>query len=163
EGQRVEIIVVHAAVDHVYAGQAANRLHVDDVAIHHQVAPLHQLDAHLLREETVLEIGAIVNAGREQHDDRRAVAAGRERAMDLEAPGRLQADHLPPEMLAVVNQRAGDAAVFEDALRSVYVLQEQVECKNALAQAALDVTPLGAGQDARNQVEGEESFSAAAV
>ena len=35
-----------------------------------QVAALHDLDAHLAGEEGVLEVGAVVDAGREQHADR---------------------------------------------------------------------------------------------
>ena len=179
------------AIDHVHARQAANRLHVDDVAIHHQIAPFHQLHPHLLRQEAVLEVGAVVDAGREQHDHRRAVAARGKRSQDLaelagivadrqhivhvkdvgkrarhhgailqhvgdaagrahvvfqhqvitglgiadqidtsdvrvNSRGRLQADHLAAEMLAGVHQRAGDAPVLENALRSVYILQKQV-------------------------------------
>ena len=41
-----------------------------------EVAALDQLDAHLPREEGVLEVGRVEDAGRQQHDVGRAGAAG---------------------------------------------------------------------------------------
>ncbi len=57
-------------VDHVHALGAARRAHVDDVVAHEQVLAFDELDAHLLRQERVLEVGAVVGAGRQQHDGR---------------------------------------------------------------------------------------------
>ena len=68
EGERVQELVIHAPVDHIDALQAVNGFHVNDAAIHDQVAAFDQFDAHLLREEAVLEVGAVVNAGRQQDD-----------------------------------------------------------------------------------------------
>ena len=68
EDQRVEEVVVYPPVDHVDPLRAARGLHVHDAVVHKQIAPLDQADAHLLRQERVLEIGAVVDAGREQHD-----------------------------------------------------------------------------------------------
>ncbi len=76
--QRIQKIVVHAAVDHVHPLQSVDRLHVHDAAIHDQVAAFHQLDAHLLRQEAVLEISAVVDARRQQHDLRVRFAARRQ-------------------------------------------------------------------------------------
>jgi len=59
-----------------------DRLHVHDAAIHHQVAPLHQLDAHLPRQKAVFEVGAVVNSRREQHDLRVVFSARRKAAQD---------------------------------------------------------------------------------
>ena len=70
ERQRVEEVVVDAAVDHVHALQAARRPHEDAVLIDDQVAALDQLDAHPLGEEAVLEVGRVVHARAEQHDGR---------------------------------------------------------------------------------------------
>ena len=53
--------------------------------------------------------------------------------------------------------------VLQDALRSVDVLQEQIQRDDALREPALDAVPLGARNDARNQVEGEQALGAAAV
>ncbi len=62
---RVEEVVVDAAVDHVDPPRALRRAHEDEVVLDEQVLPLDQLDAHLLRQEGVLEVGAVVHAGRQ--------------------------------------------------------------------------------------------------
>jgi hypothetical protein len=77
EGQRVEEVVVDAAVDHVDALGAARGAHVDEVVLDEQVLALDQLHAHLLREEGVLEVGRVVHAGREHHH--RGLGRGRRR------------------------------------------------------------------------------------
>ena len=82
KGQRIEKFVIDAPVDHVHPRQPADRLHVNDAAIHDQVAPFDQLDAHLLREEAVFEVGAVVNARRQQDDLRVVFAARRKAAQD---------------------------------------------------------------------------------
>ncbi len=53
----IQEIVVDAAVDHVHALQAFGGAHEDVAIVHHQVAALHQLHAHLLGQEAVLKIG----------------------------------------------------------------------------------------------------------
>ena len=176
----------------------------------------------------MLEIGAVVDARRQQHDHRIAHAARRKRPQDLAQLGRIvpdrqhlvlmervgegarhdgavfehvgdaarrahvvfehqvlagfriadqvdagdvrvdpggrpEPDHLPPEMLAGVDQRPRNSPVLENLLRPVDVLQEQVERDHALAEPALDVVPLGARQDARREVEGEKPLGAAPV
>ena len=75
ECQRIEEVVVHAPVDHVDAAQAGRRPHVDDVVVDEQVAPFDERNAHLPREERVLEVGRVADAGR-QHDDRRVGTVG---------------------------------------------------------------------------------------
>ena len=70
EGQRVEEVVVDAAIDHVDALEALGGAHVDEIVAHDQVAPLHQLDAELVGQERVLVIGRVELAGRQHHDDR---------------------------------------------------------------------------------------------
>ena len=62
EGKRVEEGVVDAAVDHVDLAGPLGRAHADLVVAHEEVAALDQLDAHLLGQERVLEIGAVVAA-----------------------------------------------------------------------------------------------------
>ena len=74
------------------------RAHVDAVVEHEEVAPLDQLDPHLLRQEGVLEVGRVVDAGRQQHDGRarrrarrraaRARAGSRAAARSSESTGR---------------------------------------------------------------------------
>ena len=68
EADRIEELVVHAAVDHVDAAQSLGGPHVDHTRLHHQVLALHQLHAHLLCQEGVFEIGGVVDAGGEHHD-----------------------------------------------------------------------------------------------
>ena len=48
--------------------------------------------------------------------------------------------------------------VAQDALVVVDVVEEEVERGDALAQPALDVLPLGARDDARDQVEREDAL-----
>ena len=62
--QRVEEIVVDAPVDDVDPLRARGGAHVEHVVVDEQVLPLDQLDAHLLGEEGVLEVGAVVGARR---------------------------------------------------------------------------------------------------
>ena len=66
ERQRIEKIVVHPAIDDVDPAQARGCPHVDDVVVHQQVASFDQLDAHLLGQERVLEIGGVEDARREK-------------------------------------------------------------------------------------------------
>ena len=76
EVQRVEELVVDAAVHDVDALFAARRPHVEHVVAADEVAALDELDAHLPGEERVLEVRRVVHARREQ-DDRRVVDATR--------------------------------------------------------------------------------------
>ena len=77
EHARIEEVVVHAAVDHVHPLRTAGGAHVDEAVLEEQVLPLDQLHAHLLGQEGVLEVGAVVHAGGEHHH--RGIA-GRDRA-----------------------------------------------------------------------------------
>ena len=76
ELQRVEELVVDAAVDHVDAGRAGGGAHPHPAARAEQVAALDELDAHQAGEQGVLEVGGVVDAGGE-HDDRRVLDAVR--------------------------------------------------------------------------------------
>ena len=57
-------------------------LHIDHVIDYHEIAPFHQLDTHLLGEEAVFEVRAVIETGREQHDDGALAAAGRKAAQN---------------------------------------------------------------------------------
>ena len=78
--QRIAEVVVHAPVDHVDALQPVGGAHVDDVVVRHQVAALHQVDAHLARQIGVLKVRGVEDARREQHDIRLRPALRRQRA-----------------------------------------------------------------------------------
>ena len=74
--------VVDAAVDDVDPLESRGGAHRHDVVVDDQVAALDQLDAHLGREEDVLEVGGVVDARGEHHDG--GVVAGRRRADSLQ-------------------------------------------------------------------------------
>ena len=101
EHDRVEEVVVDAAVDHVDALEAVGGAHRHDVVVDDEVATLDQLHAHLPGEEGVLEVGGVVHARREH--DHRGVGVGARRA---DPPERVE------ERRAVVVDRA-DAVVVE--------------------------------------------------
>ena len=83
EDQGIDEVVIDAAIDHVDALQARGGAGIDDIVVDQEVAALHQLHAHLARQEGVLEIGAVEDAGRQHRDgnvfvERRQGAQGRQ-------------------------------------------------------------------------------------
>ena len=68
EDQRIAEVVVDAAIDDVDALEAVSGAHVDDIVVRDEVAAFHEVDAHLAGEISVLEVGGIEDARREQHD-----------------------------------------------------------------------------------------------
>ena len=70
ELERVDEVVVEPPVDRVHPLQAGGRAHVTDRVAHDEVGCLDELDAHLAREERVLEVRAVQRA-RGPHDDGR--------------------------------------------------------------------------------------------
>ena len=66
ETERIEEIVVNAAIDDIDAAQAGGGAHVDDVVVDEKVAAFDQFDAHLLGEKCVFEIGGVGDAGSEE-------------------------------------------------------------------------------------------------
>ena len=67
ECQRIQEVVVHAAVDDVHTAQAGGRPHVHDVVVDEQIPAFDQCDAHFAREKGMFEIGGVADAGREHH------------------------------------------------------------------------------------------------
>ncbi len=67
EAQRIQKIIIHPAVNHIHSPKPRCRPHVHDVVVHQQVAPFHQLDAHLLRQKRVFEISRVRNSGRQEN------------------------------------------------------------------------------------------------
>ena len=80
EDERIDEVVVDAAVDDVDALEAVGGAHVDDVVVGDEVAAFDQLDAHLAGEVGVLEVGGVEDAGGEQDDVGLGAAFGGERA-----------------------------------------------------------------------------------
>ena len=227
----VKKIIVHAAVDDMHALQPARSAHVDEAALHHQVLPLNQLHAHLLRKEGVLEIRAVEHAGREHHHRGRgcagrcagtqgveqqvgvmghgchlvhaeqlgeqphhhaavlqhvAHAAGHAQvvlqhvvhalalrvgsAHDVDASNvridvarHLDACHLGAVLGVVQHQVRRDEARTQDVLAVVDIVDEAVERRHALHQPALHARPLLRRNDARHQVERDQSLVARAA
>ena len=85
EHQRVEEGIVDAPVDDVDLLEAQRRLHHQRAVDDDEVLALHQLDAHLVGKERVLEVGAVVDAGGEHDDGGLAVEAGRRDAFQRQA------------------------------------------------------------------------------
>jgi hypothetical protein len=118
------------AVDGVDLLEPLGRAHEDLLVLHDEVLPFHDLDAHLPRQEGMLEVGAIINAGREQHDGRCPAVAGRDVLQDGE------------EVLRVVIDRPhADAAekIGEGALHRHPVFQQVGDAGGAAAIVFQDV------------------------
>ena len=139
ELQRVDEVVVEAAVDRVHAPQPGGRAHVEDVVAHDEVGGLDQLDAHLTREERVLEVGRVHRAGRPDDDGRLVLGARRDAAQAGEQQLRVVIDRPDAVVLEelrhqarhrhAVLQHVGDArrradVVLQDLPRAVGVADE---------------------------------------
>ena len=112
ELERVDEVVVQAAVDGVDALQAVGRAHVDDVVADDEVGRLDELDAHLAREERVLEVGGVQRPGRPDDDGGLALGGGRDGAQRGEQELRVVVDR--PH--AVLVEEAGQQARHRDAV-----------------------------------------------
>ena len=102
ELQRVEVLVVDAAVDHVHRHLALGGAQEDVGAVADEVAPLHQVHAHEAGQQRVLVEGRVVHA-RGEHDHRRVLHRGRRGAAQrVDQAGRVVGHHLnglAPEQL----------------------------------------------------------------
>ncbi len=110
----IDELIVDAAIDDVDALQAFGGPHIDDIVLDEEVGALRQRHTHLLGEIGVLEIGRIIDAGR-QNDDVRLVTAVRRDVLQ-----RLV------EMVAIVADRADlqrMEGVGQDALEHGAVFQ----------------------------------------
>ena len=80
EGQRIEKFVVDPAIDHVDPLRPLGGAHIDKPVTHKQIAPLYQLDSHLVGDKGMFEISTVIKT-RRQHDDGRLIdGLGRRRA-----------------------------------------------------------------------------------
>ena len=55
------------AINHMHGLQTFCRAHVDPRVAHHQITPFNNLNAHLASQVSMLEVGAIIRAGSQQH------------------------------------------------------------------------------------------------
>src|SRR5207302_1346736 len=51
-----------------HAPQSGGRAHIDDVVVNQKIAAFHELNAHLLSQERVLEVRRVENSRRQQND-----------------------------------------------------------------------------------------------
>ena len=79
---------------------------------------------------------------------------------DVDVARHLQSAHLPPVVLAAIDQLARDDAVVEDFGVGVDIAQKEIERGDALREAALDAVPLLRRDEARQQVVGEDALGA---
>ena len=94
ELQRVEILVVDAAVDHVHRDLALGGAQEDVGAVAHEVPPLHEVHAHEARQQRVLVERRVVHT-RRQHDHRRVLHRRRRGAAQrVDQASRVVRDHL---------------------------------------------------------------------
>ena len=148
ERLRVEEQVVDAPVDDVDPLGAVDRAHVAAVVVgDEQIGALHQLHARLPREIGMLEIGGVVDAGRQQHDERHLARPGREARERLVQLGRIVVDRQDGRRLEQLGEDSlGHHPVLDhvrDAGRHAQVVLEHVERAVAVAHEirAADVRP----------------------
>jgi hypothetical protein len=70
---------------------------------------------------------------------------------------------MPPEVLGAEDQGGWDDVVLQHLLVVVEVVEEEVQGGYPLDQAGLDAAPFGGGDDAGDEVEGEDAFGALGV
>ena len=140
--------IVDAPIDHIDTLQPLDGLHVHAVVLaDHEILTLDEFGAHPLRQERMLEVGGIVDAGRE-HDDERIVAiVGSEgRQQTVEFVG-VRIDGADPIALEQLGERPlRDGSVLEHVAhprRHAQVVLQHVELTVAGAHqvGAGDVRP----------------------
>ena len=72
-------------------------------------------------------------------------------------------DHLGAELRVALDLLGRHDAGFQDLLAVIDVVDEAVQGRDALRQAALHVAPLGRRDDARDQVERDQALGARAI
>ena len=131
EDQRVEEIVVDAAIEDVDLPQPVNVLHVEFAIDANEVLTLDQLDAHLLREEDVLEERGVEGAGRQQRDSRIGFARRRHLHQALQQVGGVTLDAADARCAHQGrDEPRHDDAIFDhvgNAARSAHVVFEDIE------------------------------------
>jgi hypothetical protein len=152
ESFRVEKVVVDPPVNHVDPFESLGRAHPREPFRHHQVASFDELNAHLLGEEGVLEVGRVVNPRRQHHHARCFDVRRRERFQQIAQPARIIVDRTNARRFEDLRKGAlHDDAVLEDvghAGRAAQVVFEHVDLAVAVADQirAGDVTPHAIGR-----------------
>ena len=102
EDQGIEKVVIEPPVDDVNPLRPLRGAHENGFVLDEEVSPLDELDSHLLRQEGVFEVGAVVGARRQQDNRRVGHALWRHGAQILEQHVRVmlhRRDHVPREQL----------------------------------------------------------------
>ena len=60
EHQRIQKIVVQAAIDHIHPPEAGGGAHIDEAPIHQQIAAFHQRRPQFLGQEDMLVEGGVI-------------------------------------------------------------------------------------------------------
>ncbi len=121
---------------------------------HHDLAVLQHVGDAGGRAHIVLEHEEIALAGADQVD------AG---DMGVDVVGRLDADHLRAEGGVEQDQLGRNEPRLEDLLVVIDVVEEDVDRLDPLDAALLDQVPLGAVEDAGDEVEGDQPLGRAAL
>ena len=150
EHGRIEEVVVDAPVNHIHRFEAGGTAHPDPVALADQITPFHQLDAHLLGQVAVLEVGAVEHPRRQQHH-LGLVGPGGQLPQGLEQMGGIVVDRLDGATGEQAREHAlHHAPVLEEIghpRRAAQVVLQHPPGADAVADQiqAGDVTPLAQG------------------
>ena len=118
---------------------AAGGAHPHPVVLDHEVGALDQRHAHLARQEHMLEIGRVVDAGRQQHDLRVGHALRRDLAHRLQQPAAVIVDRAQPHPGHQVGEGARHQVAVLDHVghagrRAGIVLQHQEAARRRRAR-----------------------------
>ena len=78
--------------------------------------------------------------------------------MRIDFAGRIKPHHLRQKRLIADDQIGRHAACTNDLLPMINVIEKQIECADALLDAALQKAPFLRGDDAWNEIERNEAF-----
>jgi hypothetical protein len=147
--------------------QPARRAHEQRLVLDDEIAPLDELDAHLARQERVLEVRRVVHAGREHRlssRTRKSPAPSRTRSMPATwipyVPLGPDPAHLAMEVPRRDDEPTRDDPVLQDPPRTVGVTEKRLEREHALTDTAFDDLPLVRRDDAGHQVQRERALLA---
>ena len=162
ELERVDEVVVEAAVDGMGALQPARGAHVEDVVAHDEVGGLDQLDAHLAREEGVLEVGGLAGPASRRRPSPRSRLRARQRAARAAgaagsarraARGRRRTARGPAAPSRAVLEHVGDAGgdpqVVLDHLPAAVAVAHEVAAGDVRVDAARRADPVHGARELR--------------
>mgnify|MGYP003694369847 CR=1 FL=1 len=78
--------------------------------------------------------------------------------MDVDVLRNIEAHELGPKVLGASDDLLGNDPLLDDPLAVIDVMQEQVESREPLNQAALDVLPFIRRDNPWNEIEGKDTL-----